>query len=157
MNFYCTVALFVQNTGSALHGKYRNKNKYKMVTQRERKDGKRKEISKHKGGVGGIWFPSCPYDVKLQPSLSLQSGFIRINVEKKLFILWIISRGNGSLKPMACVCPLLSTRSLSFSYIQWRFTASPIRTVPTSVERANQCQVFYNDEWTLMPTNYYFR
>jgi len=31
MTFYCIVALFVQNTGSALHGKYRNKNKYKMT------------------------------------------------------------------------------------------------------------------------------
>ena len=58
---------------------------------------------------------------------------------------------------MASVCPLLSTRSLQFSYIQWRFTASPIRTVHTSVDRTNQCQVFYNAERTVTPINYYFQ
>jgi hypothetical protein len=76
---------------------------------------------------------------------------------RKLFIFWIISRGNGLLNPMASARSLLSTRSLQFSYIQWRFTSSPISTAPTSVDRANQCQLFYNAEWTLMPTNYYFQ
>jgi len=84
MTLYCIVPLFVQNTGSALRGKYGNK--YKMVTQRENEDGKRKEISKHKGRVGGISFSLCPYDAILQPSLSLRSGFIRTNVVRKLFI-----------------------------------------------------------------------
>jgi hypothetical protein len=48
-----------------------------MVTQRERKAGKRKEISKHKGRVGGISFPSCPFDV----ILSLHSASKVVSLE----------------------------------------------------------------------------
>jgi len=48
MTLYCIVAVFIQNTGSALHGKYRNKNKYKMLTQREgRMENGKKERNKY--------------------------------------------------------------------------------------------------------------